>query len=72
MCLLGKTHVLCMQCREIGPHLVAWGKSHGFLELQQAPGVYSRVTTGMPILNGSLLSEVRNLPRYDGHRGKLN
>ena len=33
----------------------------GFLELRQAPGVYSRVTTGMPILNGSLFSEVGTL-----------
>ena len=33
----------------------------GFLEVQQALGVYSRVTTGMPILNGSLFSEVRTL-----------
>ena len=37
-----------------------------FLELRQARGVYSRVTTGMPILNGNLFSEVRNLSRYDG------
>ena len=44
----------------------------GFLELRQARGVYSRVTTGMPILNGSLFSEVRTLARYDGHLGKLN
>ena len=28
-----------------------------FLELRQARGVYSRVATGMPILNGSLLSD---------------
>ena len=27
----------------------------------QARGVYSRVMTGMPILNGSLFSEVRTL-----------
>ena len=33
----------------------------GFLELRQARAVYSRVTTGMPILNGSLFSEVRVL-----------
>ena len=33
----------------------------GFLELRQTPGVYSRVTTGMPILNGSLFREVRTL-----------
>ena len=30
MCLIGKTQLLCMQCRGIGPHLVAMGKSHGF------------------------------------------
>ena len=32
-----------------------------FFELRQARGVYSRVATGMPILNGSLFSEVRTL-----------
>ena len=30
MCLIGKTLLLCMQCRGIGPHLVARGKSHEF------------------------------------------
>ena len=30
MCLVGKMQLLCMQCREIGPQLVARGKSHGF------------------------------------------
>ena len=30
MCLIGKTLLLCMQCRGIGPHVVARGKSHGF------------------------------------------
>ena len=30
MCLIGKTQLLCMQCKGIGPHLVASGKSHGF------------------------------------------
>ena len=42
------------------------GRSHspgvmGFLELRQARGVNSRVTLGMPILNGTLFSEVRTL-----------
>ena len=31
----------------------------GFLELQQDPGVYSRVMVGMSIRNWSLFSEVR-------------
>ena len=30
MCLIWKKHLLYMQCRGIGPHLVARGKSHGF------------------------------------------
>ena len=28
-CLIGKTQLLCMQCRAIGPHHSARGKSHG-------------------------------------------
>ena len=61
MCLIGKTQLLCMQFGELG--LISWrgGSLMGFLELRQAPGVYSRVTKGMPILNGSLFSEVRTL-----------
>ena len=59
MCFIGKTQLLCMQSSGIGPHLVARGSLMGFLEFRQAPGVYSRVTPGMPILNGSLFSEVR-------------
>ena len=30
MCLIGKTPMLCMECRGIGPHLVARWMSHGF------------------------------------------
>ena len=30
MCLIGKTQLLYMQCRGIGPRLMARGKSHGF------------------------------------------
>ena len=31
----------------------------GFLELQQEPGVYSRVTAGMGVQNATWFSEVR-------------
>ena len=30
MCLIGKTQLLCMQCRGIWPQLMARGNSHGF------------------------------------------
>ena len=59
MCLIGKMQLLCMQCRGIGPHLMARGSCMGFLELRHAPGVYSRVTAGMYIRNWNLCSEVR-------------
>ena len=36
----------------------------GYLELQQEPGVYSRVRAGMSIRNSSLIIEVRNLSWY--------
>ena len=43
--------------------LISWrgGSLMGFLDLRQARGVYSRVTTGMHILNWSLFSEVSTL-----------
>ena len=41
MCLIGIMQLLCMQCRGIGPHLVARGKSHGFLELRGCEVLYS-------------------------------
>ena len=44
----------------------------GFLELQQEPGVYSRVTAGMSIQNSSLFIEVRNLSRYEGQLRNVN
>ena len=63
MCLIGKKQLLCMRFRGIGPLLVARGKSHGFSRVaaRQARRVYSRIMTGMPILNGTLFSEVRTL-----------
>ena len=59
MCFLGKRN--CSACNAGESGLTSWrgGSLMGFLELRQAPGVYSRVTMGMPILNGSLFSEVR-------------
>ena len=43
--------------------LISWwgGSLMDFLELRQARGLYSRVATGMHILNGSLFNEVRTL-----------
>ena len=59
--LLGKCN--CSACNAGESGLISWGGGSlmDFLELRQARGVYSRVTTGMPILNGSLFSEVKTL-----------
>ena len=61
MFLIGKRN--CSACNAGESGLILWrgGSLMGFLELPQAPGLYSRLTTGMPILNGSLFSEVRTL-----------
>ena len=58
---LGKRN--CSACYAGESVLISWrgGSLMGFLELRQARGVYTRVTTGMHILNGSLFSEVRTL-----------
>ena len=58
---LGKRN--CSACIAGESGLISWrgGRLMSFLELRQARGVYSRDTTGMPILNGSLFSEVRTL-----------
>ena len=58
---LGKRNGSACNAGESG--LITWrgGSLMGFLELAQARGVYYRVTTGMPILNGSLFSEIRTL-----------
>ena len=42
MGLIGKTQLLSMQCRGIGPHLVAREKSHGFSRVAAGPrGIFS-------------------------------
>ena len=58
---LGKRN--CSACNAGESGLISWrGASlKGFLQLRQARGVYSRVMTGMHILNGSLFSEVKTL-----------
>ena len=58
---LGKRN--CSTCNAGESGLISWGGGSlmDFLELRQARGVYSRVATGMPILNGSFFIEVRTL-----------
>ena len=53
----------CSACNAGESGLISWrgGSLMDFLELRQALGVYSRVTTGMPIINESLFNEVRTL-----------
>ena len=53
----------CSACNAGESGLILWrgGSLMVFHDLRQAHGVYSRVTTRMHILNGSLFSEVRTL-----------
>ena len=52
MCLIGKTQFLCMQCRGIGPLLVARGKFHGF----------SRVAAGTTVVLNVVLFAGQETP----------
>ena len=58
---LGKRNCSACNAGESGLISWRWGSLMGFLALRQARGVYSRVTTGMHILNGSLFNEVSTL-----------
>ena len=59
MCLIGKTQLLCMQLRGIGPHLVARGKSHGFSRVAAGTwGIFSSYD-GDAHFKPCLFSEVR-------------
>ena len=71
VCFL-KTNCSACNAGESGLISLRGGNLMGFLELRQAQGVYSRVTTGMPILNGVCQVKSGHLSRYDGHCGKLN
>ena len=42
MCLIGKTQLLCKQCRVFGPHFMARGKAHGFSRVEAGTwGIFS-------------------------------
>ena len=56
---LGSWNCSARNARESGLILPQEGSLMSFLELRQAPGVYSRVMAGMAIWNSGLFSEVR-------------
>ena len=56
---MGTWHTSARNAGESGHILRRGGNLMSFLELRQAPGLYSRVTAGMAIWNSGLFSEVR-------------
>ena len=73
MCFIGKTQLLCMQCRGIGPHLVAKGMSHGFSQVAAGTLVIFWSYDGDAHSKAEFfLVKSGHLSRYDGHLGKLN
>ena len=73
LCLIGKTQLLWTQCRVIGPHLVARGKSHGFSRVAAGTwGIFSSYDGNSHSITGVCLLKSGDLSRYDGHLGKLN
>ena len=73
MCLIGKTQLLCMQCRGIGPHLIARGKSHGFSRVAAGTCCILSSYGGDGHLKlGFVQRSQDSCLVYDGHLGKLN
>ena len=72
MCLIGKTQLLCMQCRGIGPHLVARVKSHGFSRFATGTwGVFSSYG-GLEFEYSCFFSKVSPPVYYDGYLRNLS
>ena len=61
-----------MQCRGIRPHVLRAGSLMVFLELQEEPGVYSRVTAGLAIKNFVYSATSGLNSSYNGHLRYLN
>ena len=57
--LIGNTKLAARNAGESGLILQRGASLMSFLELRQAPGVYSRVTAGMAIWNSALFSKLR-------------
>ena len=73
MCLIGKTQLLCMQCRGIGPHVMERRKSHGFSRVAAGTwGIFSSYDGDAHSKREFFLVKSEHLSRYDGHIGKLN
>ena len=71
MYLMGNMELLCMQCRGIGPHLVARGILIVFLELRMAPGYILRLRQGSPFKTRVCSATSGLLSSYKGHLRNL-
>ena len=68
---MGNIELLCMQCRGIGPHLMARGKYHGFLELRRENGECSRVMAEMIVQAHVCSAKSELLSSYVGYLRNL-
>ena len=72
MCLIWKTQFLCMQCRGIGPHLPARGKSHVFSRIAAGTcGIFS-IYGGDVHSKRVCLVKSGHLSRYEGNLRNVN
>ena len=72
MFLIGKTQLLCMQCRGIEPHLVAKGKSWIFSSCGRILGYTLELQWGCPFEIVVCSVKSGHLSRYEGHLRNVN
>ena len=72
MCMIGKTQLLCMQCRGIGPHLAARGKSHEFSRVASGTLYILEIRREWQYETRDCSATSGLLSSYEGHLGKLN
>ena len=72
LCWLGTRNSSSRNAGELGLILRQWGSLLSFLELLQAPVVYSLVTAGWPFETRVCSAKSGVLSSYDGQLGKLN
>ena len=72
-CLIGKTQLLWTQCWEIGPHLAARRKSHGFFSsCGRNLGYILELRRGCPFETGVCSGKSGHLSKYEGQPRNVN
>ena len=72
MSLIGNTELLSTNCRVIGPHLAASGKSDGFPRVAAGTWCFLELQRGCPFESGVCSVKSGHLSSYEGQLRNVN